>query len=219
VSGQTLMGRSAHPLVAALRRGDNRAFAAIVDEHESWMLRAARGWVGSHAVAEEVVQETWIAALRALDRFEGRSALRTWLFSILTNAARRHAAREDRSSSFSDLARREAEAEESDPLVDRFFAGSHPRWPNCWTTIVTGWDTLPEERILADETRRTIEAELDRLSAPQRLIFSLRDLEGWSAPEVCASLGVSGANQRVLLHRARLRIRAALERYFEEPEC
>jgi RNA polymerase sigma-70 factor, ECF subfamily len=203
-------------LVRALRDRDQAAFTALVEANSSWMLRTARAWVGSRAVAEEVVQETWLSALRSLDRFEGRSSLRTWLFTILVNAARRQAARESRSTSFSDLARREATGGESEPLANRLFDGSHPRWPDCWTTVVPAWDRLPEERLLSSEARETIGAALETLPPAQRIVFSLRDLEGWSGEEVCNALAISGSNQRVLLHRARLHVRAALERYLEQ---
>ena len=203
-------------LLRALRQHDEAAFAALVDAHGSWMLRTARAWVGSRAVAEEVVQETWLAALRSLDRFEGRSSLKTWLFTILVNTARRQAMRESRSTSFSDLLSHEAEAAEmSAPLADRFFDNTHARWPNCWTTVVGAWDRLPEEQLLGGETRQTILAAVDQLPTGQRLVFSLCDLEGWSADEACNALGITGANQRVLLHRARLQVRTALERYFD----
>lgn len=202
-------------LVRALHERDQAALASIVDKHSSWMLRSARMWVRSRAVAEEVVQETWLAALRSLDRFEGRSSLRTWLFTILANIARRQAIRERRSASFSDLLSDEVDSAVDDALTDRFFASTHPRWPNCWTTAVDAWDTLPEEHLLAGETRSTIEKALEALPEGQRLVFSLRDLEGWTADEVCNALEVSDSNQRVLLHRARLRIRGALERYLE----
>jgi RNA polymerase sigma-70 factor (ECF subfamily) len=203
-------------LLRALRRRDQAAFTALVEENDSWMLRTARAWVGSRAVAEEVVQETWLSALCALDQFEGRSSLKTWLFTILVNAARRQGARESRSTSFSDLLIREAEAVEHGLPAERFFDGQHPRWPNCWTTVVAAWDRLPEERLLSGETRETIEAAVEALPAGQRVVFSLRELEGWSAAEVRNALGISDSNQRVLLHRARLKVRAALERYFEE---
>jgi RNA polymerase sigma-70 factor (ECF subfamily) len=180
------------------------------------MLRTARAWVGSRAVAEEVVQETWLSALRSLDRFEGRSSLKTWLFTILVNAARRQGAREDRSTSFSELLTREAEAGEPEALASRFFDAAHPRWPGCWTTVVGAWDRLPEERLLAGETRAIVEAAVESLPAGQRVVFTLRELEGWSAEEVRNALEISDSNQRVLLHRARLKVRAALERYLGE---
>jgi len=203
-------------LVRALRARDESAFTVVVEENASWMLRTARAWVGSRAVAEEVVQETWLSALRSLDRFEGRSSLKTWLFTILVNAARRQGAREDRSASFSELLAREAEAGEPEPLASRFFDAAHPRWPSCWTTVVAAWDRLPEERLLAGETRATVEAAVESLPAGQHVVFTLREFEGWSAEEVRNALEISDSNQRVLLHRARLKVRAALERYLGE---
>ena len=200
-------------LLKRLRSHDERAFADLVDAHSSWMLRTARVFVRSRAVAEEVVQETWLNALRALNGFEGRSTFRTWLFAILRNTAKRHAAREDRSASFSDLAR-EAQAHEPEPLGARFFDGAHPRWPHSWTSVMPAWDRLPEESLLSRELRTTIEAAVETLPDGQRTVFSLRDLEQWTAEEVCNALAISDSNQRVLLHRARLNMRAALERYF-----
>jgi RNA polymerase sigma-70 factor (ECF subfamily) len=201
-------------LLERLRSHDEKAFADLVDAHGPWMLRTARGFVRSRAVAEEVVQETWLNALRALNGFEGRSTFRTWLFTILLNTAKRHAARENRSASFSDLAR-EAQGLEPDPLAARFFDAAHPRWANCWTSVVPAWDRLPEERLLSRELRTVIEAAVETLPAGQRTVFSLRDLEQWTGEEVCAALVISDANQRVLLHRARLNVRAALECYFD----
>jgi RNA polymerase sigma-70 factor, ECF subfamily len=201
-------------LLTRLRSHDEKAFADLVNVHTSWMLRTARVFVRSRAVAEEVVQETWLNALRALNGFEGRSTFRTWLFTILRNTARRHAAREDRSASFSDLAR-EAQGYDPEPLAARFFDAAHPRWPNCWTSVMPAWDRLPEERLLSRELRATIEAAVETLPDGQRTVFSLRDLEQWTADEVCNALAISDSNQRVLLHRARLNVRAALERYFD----
>ena len=201
-------------LLKRLRSHDEKAFADLVDAHSSWMLRTARVSVRSRAVAEEVVQETWLNALRALDGFEGRSTLRTWLFKILLNTAKRHAARENRSASFSDLAR-EAERHEPEPLGTCFFDAAHPRWPHAWMSVNPAWDRLPEERLLSRELRTTIEAAVETLPDGQRTVFSLRDLEQWPAEEVCNALAISDSNQRVLLHRARLNVRAALERYLD----
>ena len=203
-------------LLEGLRHGDEAAFVALVDANSSWMLRTALLHVRSRAVAEEVVQEAWIAALRGLDRFEGRSSLRTWLFTILVNAARRQAAREGRTTAFSELPDPGPELAGPDPLLDRFFAPTHPRWPGLWSSMVRGWDHLPEDRLLSDEVRATIEARLASLPPAQRQVFILRDLEGWPAAEVCNVLGLSDSNQRVLLHRARLALRLELERYFDQ---
>lgn len=166
------------------------------------MLRVALLFVSSRAVAEEVVQETWLNALRGLPRFEGRSSLKTWLFTILANTARRRAAREARSTPFSTF---------EEP--DRFFDESHPRWAGAWSTTVPSWDDLPDDRLLADETRARLEVELQALPESQRLVFTLRDIEGWDAEEVCNLLALTDSNQRVILHRARLRVRSALERW------
>jgi RNA polymerase sigma-70 factor (ECF subfamily) len=203
-------------LLDALRRRDEAAFETLVEANGSWMLRTARAWVGSRAVAEEVVQETWLSALRSLDRFEGRSSLKTWLFAILVNTARRHGVREGRSTSFSELLTREAESGEPALLADHFFDAAHPRWPDCWTTAVAAWDRLPEEQLLSRETRGRIAAAVEALPAGQRVVFSLRELEGWSAAEVRDTLAINDSNQRVLLHRARLKVRAALARYLEK---
>ena len=172
------------------------------------MLRVALLFVSSRAVAEEVVQETWLNALRGLSGFQGRSSLKTWLFTILANTARRRAAREARSTPFSAM---------DEP--ERFFDASHPRWAGAWSTVVPSWDEVPEDRLLGDETRAQIELELERLPEAQRLVFTLRDIEGWEAEEVCNLLELSDSNQRVILHRARLKVREALERWLNGEEA
>ena len=206
-------------LVEALRRGDRDAFATLVDSNSPWMMRIALSHVSSRASAEDAVQEAWLRCLRGLDGFEGRSALKSWLFVIVTNCARRRAEHDSRSVPFSDLVRREAERSEPEPLEDRFFDGSHPRWPGAWTTFSPSWETLPEQRLLAREVSARIECAAARLSDGQRAVFLLRDVEGWSSEDVCNALEISGSNQRVLLHRARHAIRAALEEYLEGGEA
>jgi len=202
-------------LVAALRAGDEAAFAALLDAYGGPMRRLALSFVRNAAVADEVVQEAWLGVLRGIERFEGRSSLRTWLFTILANTARTRAQREARSVPFSSL---DDEAAGGDsPTVDpsRFL---NPRFPGGWTTFPEPWD-VPEERLLARETRARIEAAIAELPPAQRAVISLRDVEGWPAEEVCNVLGVSESNQRVLLHRARAKVRAALERYLApEPQ-
>jgi RNA polymerase sigma-70 factor (ECF subfamily) len=200
-------------LVRALREGDDAAFATLLDLHSSWMLRLAQQLVGSRAIAEEVVQDAWVSLIRSLDRFEERSSLRTWLYTVLLNAARKRARREARSMPVADLAAEELA--EPNPDLERVFDDAHARWPGCWTTSVAAWDSLPEERLLSREARQTVEDALERLPELQRQVFLLRDVEGWSGEDVCNALGIAGSNQRVLLHRARARIRRALERYFE----
>jgi RNA polymerase sigma-70 factor, ECF subfamily len=199
-------------LIAALCAGDERAFAALVDLHTPALLRAAMAHVPSRAVAEEVVQETWIAVMQGIGRFERRSSLKTWIFRILTNVAMRRGSRERRSVPFAALAAAEDTGEPSvDP--DRFLPADHERWPGHWLISPTRWPT-PEEGLLAGETRAVIEAAIAALPKAQRTVISLRDIEGWSAEEVCTALDISDGNQRILLHRARTHVRARLEEHF-----
>ncbi len=198
-------------LLDALRRGDEGAFLTLVTMHYAAMLRLAQMYVGSSAVAEEVIQETWIGVLQGLDRFEGRSSLKTWIFRILLNRARTRAQRENRTIPFSALA---TTSESDEPAVDPdAFAPSGARYPGGWLSPPAEWDTLPEERLLSQETRANVDAALTTLPAAQREVITLRDIDGWSASEVCDYLGISEANQRVLLHRARSRVRQALADY------
>ena len=199
-------------LIAALRRGDERAFETLVDRHSSAMIRVAMAYVPSRAAAEEAVQETWIAVLRGIDGFERRSSLKTWIFRILTNVAMRSGARERRSLPFSAL----AEAEDTgDPSVDpdRFLPADHELFPGHWAIAPARWPT-PEEGLLAGETREVIAAAIADLPDAQRTVIALRDVEGWSSDEVCEALELSAGNQRILLHRARSRVRNAIEEYF-----
>ena len=196
-------------LLRRLRAGEEAAFAELVDRFGASMLRASLAWVPSRSVAEEVVQETWLRVLRGLEGFEGRSSLRTWVFAILGNCARRRGRLEGRSIPFASIA---GEREEE---PGEFFPADHPRWPGAWSTVVDGRFGAPDERLLSAETRERVAAAIAALPDGQRQVLSLRDVEGWSAAETCAFLGVSEANQRVLLHRARTRVRAELRRYLE----
>jgi RNA polymerase sigma-70 factor (ECF subfamily) len=199
-------------LIAALRGGDADAFALLVDRHSSAMVRVAMAYVPSRAAAEEVVQEAWIAVLRGIDRFEGRSSLKTWIFRILENVAMRAGARERRSVPFSALAEAEDTGEPSvDP--DRFLPRDHAVFPGHWAVMPTAWPT-PEEGLLAGEAREVIAAAIGELPPAQRTVIALRDVEGWSSEEVCEALDISAGNQRILLHRARTRVRQALEDYY-----
>jgi RNA polymerase sigma-70 factor (ECF subfamily) len=201
-------------LVEALRAGDEAAFVALVDAHHASLVRLAMAYVGDRAVAEEVAQETWIGVLRGLDRFEGRSSLKTWLFRILTNRAKTRGQREGRSIPFSALAAAEAESDE--PAVDpeRFLPPDHAQWPGHWASPPSDWGGSPEKRLLSDETLGLIRATVELLPPAQRQVIILRDIDGWGSHEVCDLLEISEANQRVLLHRARSKVRQALERYF-----
>ena len=204
------MGRAEDErLVAALRRGDAEAFATLVDRHSSAMIRVAGAYVPTRATAEEVVQGTWIEVMRGIDGFEGRASLKTWVFRILTNVAMRAGARERRSVPFSALA---AAEDTGEPAVDpdRFLPADHGRFPGHWAAMPTRWPT-PEEGLLAGETRELITAAIAELPIAQRTVISLRDVEGWSSEEVCAALEITAGNQRLLLHRARSRVRNAIE--------
>jgi RNA polymerase sigma-70 factor (ECF subfamily) len=199
-------------LIAALRRGDADAFATLVDRHSTAMVGVAMAYVPSRAVAEDAVQEAWIAVIRGIDGFEGRSSLKTWIFRILTNVAMRSGAREKRSMPFSALAEAENSAEPSvDP--ERFLPADHELFPGHWVIAPTRWPQ-PEEGLLAGETREVIAAAIAELPVAQRTVIALRDVEGWSSEEVSEALEISAGNQRVLLHRARSRVRAAVERHY-----
>jgi len=197
-------------LVDALRSGDERAFARLVDSHHSSLLRVARLYVRDRAVAEEVVQETWLAVLEGIDRFEARSSLKTWIYRILTNRAKTRAQREHRQLPFSAL------VDDGEPEVDdaRFRPIDDPKFPQQWAAPPRAW---PHERILARETVEQIREAVAQLPEAQQVIVGLRDIDGWSSDEVCEALEITAGNQRVLLHRARSRLRNALEDYFETP--
>jgi RNA polymerase sigma-70 factor (ECF subfamily) len=192
--------------LAALRAGDERAFAALVDEHGAAMLRVARLYVRDRAAAEEAVQEAWLGVLKGIERFEGRSSLRTWLLRIVANVARTKGVRESRSVPFSAL------GDEGPSVPEERFRGAEDRWAGHWASPPEEW-ARPEQELLSAETRAQVVAAIDALPDTQRQVISLRDVEGWSADEVCNVLGLSETNQRVLLHRARTKVRAALDGY------
>jgi RNA polymerase sigma-70 factor (ECF subfamily) len=197
-------------LVHALKSGDEDAFTGLVRRYQGSMVRVAGSYVSSRAVAEEVVQETWLAVLDGLDRFEERSSLKTWIFRILANRAKTRAEREARTVPLSAL-------ERDEPAVDheRFFDAEHPRWPGHWAAPPRRWDAIPDERLEAAETRAVIAAAIEELPDAQRSVITLRDLQGWEPEDVCDALEITDENQRVLLHRARSKVRTALEAYLE----
>ena len=199
-------------LVDALVAGDERAFVELVRLHGPAMLRVARLYVSSGVVAEEVVQETWLAVLTGIRRFERRSSLKTWLFRILANRAQTRAAAEGRSVPFSALSQKEVAAAEPSVEGDRF-RGADERFGHHWTSSPERWADLPEERLLSQETMAVVERAAASLPPAQRAVVTLRDIVGWDSDDVCALLEISAANQRVLLHRARTKLRAALERH------
>jgi RNA polymerase sigma-70 factor, ECF subfamily len=193
-------------LVERLRARDEAAFEEVVHRYHPSLLRFARQFVPTAALAEDVVQETWLGVLKGIDGFEGRSSLKTWIFRILANTAKTRAQREGRSIPFSTLDEGEGGFE---PAVerDRFLGTGH------WATPPRAW---PEERLLSAETRSILEQAIAALPPTQRVVVSLRDVEGWSADEVRNALEVSETNQRVLLHRGRAKVRRALEQYLTE---
>ncbi len=203
-------------LVEALRSGNESAFVSLVEGYHTSMLRLAMIFVPTQSVAEEVVQETWMGVLQGLDRFEGRSSLKTWIFSILTNRAKTRAQREGRSVPFSSLPEFTIDELHESAIEPERFRGPDQQWPGHWVSFPRSWDEIPEERILSQETMTHIQEAINTLPPGQREVITLRDIEGCTSDEACSLLGVSEANQRVLLHRARCRVRRALERYFEE---
>ncbi len=189
--------------LAALRRGDERVFVELVEQHQALMLRVASRYVRSRTVAEEVVQETWLGVVNGLERFEGRASMKTWIFRILINRSITRAQREGRTVPFSSLG--------DEPAVDPDrFRPEGDRYPGGWKCFP---DPLPEQRLLERETLARIDAAISELPERQRFVIVMRDIEGWSAEEVCRSLAISEANQRVLLHRARSKVRSCLESY------
>jgi RNA polymerase sigma-70 factor (ECF subfamily) len=209
-----LIADSDGALLERLRAGDEAAFAELVERYSGSLMRVVRLYVPSAAVAEEVVQETWLGLLRGLDGFEGRASLRTWLFRIALNRARTRGARERRTVPFAALADHEAGEEHPSVAPERFLGPDHDRWPHHWATPPQRWEDLPDRRVESDETMARVRAAIAELPPAQRTVITLRDVEGWESAEVCTALEISETNQRVLLHRARSRVRADLESYF-----
>jgi RNA polymerase sigma-70 factor (ECF subfamily) len=198
-------------MLRALRQRDEAAFVALVDALGPSMLRVAGAYVPTRAVAEEVVQESWLAVLTSLDRFEGRSSLRTWIFRIVANKAKTRAVREGRTLPFSALG-----GEDEGPAVDPSRFTDEGGGKGAWLSPPRSIHEVPEERLLAGEVRERISAAIAALPPAQRAVIALRDVEGLSGEEACDVLELSEGNQRVLLHRARSKVRATLEDYLEE---
>jgi RNA polymerase sigma-70 factor (ECF subfamily) len=194
-------------LIAALRNGDETAFVSLVDRYHAGMLRLAGLYLADRSAAEEVVQDAWLGFLQSLPRFEGRCSLSTWIFRILINKARTRRQREGHTIAFS----RFATPEDGDDLPavspDRFAQNGH------WTSAPQSWEEIPDACLLAEETRTQVMAAVDLLPERQKLVITLRDIEGWSSEEVCDALDITATHQRVLLHRARSAVRQALEEY------
>jgi RNA polymerase sigma-70 factor (ECF subfamily) len=202
----TALPRDESVLLIALRNGDEDAFMRLVMDWGPGMLRLARAHVPSDAVAEEVVQEAWLGILRGIERFEGRSALRTWAFRIVANTAKTRGVRESRSVPFS-------AADDDAPAVDPDrFRGPEDRYTGGWHSFP---EPFPEQRLTDAETRDVALRAIAALPGRQREVITLRDVEGFSAEETCNALDLTETNQRVLLHRARSRVRSALEEHFD----
>ena len=200
--------------MAALRAGDEAAFTALVEKHHASMVRIARLHVASQAAAEEVAQEAWVAVLEGLHRFEGRCALRSWIFAIVANCARSRGERDKRSVPLSALAAEQRDDGASVP-PERFLDENHPRWPGHWSQPPEAWG---DEQLASREAVEAIARAMETLPPMQRTVMTMRDVEGLSSEETCQVLGISEANQRVLLHRARSKVRRALERHMSEGE-
>lgn len=197
-------------VVAGLRAGDEAVFAEMVGRYHSSLIRVAMRYVPSRAVAEEVVQDTWVGVIESIDRFEGRSTVKTWLYRILIYRARARGERERRSTPMSALAN---DFHDGPSVPTEQFQGSDALWAGHWATPPRRWDGDAEDRLLAGEANDVINRAIAELPQAQREVIVLRDVSQFSAAEVCELLDLTEANQRVLLHRARTRVRAALEQY------
>ena len=203
-------------LVHALRNGDETAFSTLIERYHTRLFRLARTFVPSQAVAEEVVQETWLAVLQGITRFEGRSSLKTWLFQILTNRAKTRGRQESRYVSFSDAANQTDQEEEIAMEPERFHPSGH--LAGHWTIPPTTWnENTPERLLLSKEGLAQIEKAIQALPANQRQVIIPRDIEGIDSDEICKILNITPTNQRVLLHRARSKVRWALNQYLQGP--
>lgn len=199
-------------LVAALRRGDEPAFTWLLDRYSAPLARVARSYVSTSAAADEVVQETWLAVITGIDRFEQRASLKTWLYRIVTNVARSRGVKDQRTVPFASF---QSEVDTAEPAVDPDrFQSMRDRAPGHWAAPPLAWDEEPEGRLLSSETLAVVNTAIDALPVGQQTVIRLRDIEGWSSADVCNALDVSENNQRVLLHRARSKVRGALEVHF-----
>jgi RNA polymerase sigma-70 factor (ECF subfamily) len=197
-------------IVAGVRSRDESVFAQLLDDWSRSMLLLARTFVSTEASAEEVVQDTWLAVIRGIDQFEGRSSLRTWVYRILVNTAKKRGVRESRTVPWSSLA-----DEDHGPTVDpALFRGTDDQYPGGWRTFPLAWPS--SEAVLAGEVRAQVRAAIDTLPDRQRVVITLRDVLGHTSGEVCEMLEISGPNQRVLLHRARAAVRTQLAPYLEQ---
>jgi RNA polymerase sigma-70 factor, ECF subfamily len=198
-------------LLERLRGGDEAAFEELVDGYYGMMLSVAQSYVKTRAVAEEVIQDAWLAVLKGLDRFEGRSSVKTWIISIVINIAKTRGVREARTVPFAAMALAGEEA----AVEPERFRGANDAFPGHWWAYPANWNERPEEVILGRETLQVVTDAIEGLPDAQRAVITMRDVAGCSPEEVCETLDLSDGNQRVLLHRARSHVRAALERHLD----
>ena len=200
-------------LLQSLRNRDEDAFIALVEQYHLSLVRLAQLFVQDESIAEELAQETWLAVLQGLERFEGRSSLKTWIFAILTNKAKSRSKRDNRMVTYNSM----DDIYLSQPTVDpeRFNDASAKEWPNHWAIPPDTWANYPEELLLSQETMDLIHRTIDALPQNQRAVITLRDMHELPSADVCNILDISETNQRVLLHRARARVRQALENYLK----
>jgi RNA polymerase sigma-70 factor (ECF subfamily) len=208
--GPRVVGEPSDPDLAALKSGDEGAFEALIGRYHGPMMRLATSYLRDRSAAEDAVQETWLTCLRTLDKFEGRSSLKTWVFGILLNVSRSRHRKESRILPFTSLFRRDA-GEGRGPTVDPRRFGSD----GLWSTPPDSWSNVPESKLLDRETIDQVKAAIEALPAKQREVVILRDVAGFDAGEVCGLLSISSANQRVRLHRGRASVRKALEEYLK----
>ena len=200
-------------LVDALRRGEESAFAYLLDTEDRLLRVVARRFVSTDAAVSEVVADTWLAVIEGIDRFEGRSTIRTWLVRILMNKARTRGVRDARSVPFASLIPNDDDLAGFD--TDQFRGDSRRRYPGHWTAIPADWSTMPAERFEASITMDAVRSAIAALPESQRAVIVLRDVEGWSSGEICDALDLTDSNERVLLHRARGAVRRALSDQIE----
>ena len=202
-------------LLAALLDGDDRAFGHLLDSYSGLLHRIARNYVSTDAEADEVVGDTWLAVIRGIDRFERRSSLKTWIVRILTNRAKTRGVKESRSLPFSSVGPPEPADRRGGWESSAFTADDHPQWPGSFDADVSAWGSAPLEQIIGAEVIEVIRVATAGLPAAQRTVFELRDVHGWTSHEVCEVLELTEGNQRVLLHRARGRVRRDVDHYLD----
>ena len=207
------LGKGEPTLLARLKRGDEKAFDELVNQHHSALIRMAMGYVADREVAEEVVQDTWMAMIESLDRFEGRSSLRTWICGILIHKAKDRGVREKRHTTFSAF---ESDDDDNDEAVDPSRFQQSGEWAGHWAFPPQPWDDQTPEKLLASQQAvNAMNKAIEALPVTLKEVLILRDVEGVEAKEVCEILSITENNLYVRLHRARERVRAAVETYLE----